>query len=163
MKISVQSSPSPSLPGNYQWLNACENLHRVHPDSHKNRIKSDLVLSAGVQLGEFRSQIRLRRTCSIKAEWHSTYGRGVDAPLDLPASGVGLEAAYDGRYERAHPAYLAAHFLSSQFGQIEQIKEQLLHVPYSLLNPKDEEDMLKSYSLGANSYLQEPVSFDGFR
>ncbi len=32
-----------------------------------------------------------------------------------------------------------------------------------LTSSRDEEDMLKSYSLGANSYIQKPVSFDEFR
>lgn len=52
------------------------------------------------------------------------------------------------------------------FDVLRKVKENPITriIPVVILTSSTEdEDMLKSYSLGANSYIQKPVSFDDFR
>ena len=78
------------------------------------------------------------------------------------------EGAHEGRDTSIKPEVILLDLKMPRMGGLELLKiirseESTKLLPVVILtSSKEERDVMKSYSLGANSYIQKPVDFDQF-
>ncbi len=78
------------------------------------------------------------------------------------------EGAYEGRDTNLMPAVILLDIKMPRMDGLELLKiirseERTKLLPVVILtSSREERDVMKSYSLGANSYIQKPVDFDQF-
>lgn len=78
------------------------------------------------------------------------------------------EGIYEDRGGNANPAVILLDLKLPKIDGLEVLKclradERTENIPVVILTSSDEEkDRIKSYDLGANSYVRKPVSFDAF-
>ena len=78
------------------------------------------------------------------------------------------EGAHEGRDMSIKPEVILLDLKMPRMGGLELLKiirseESIKLLPVVILtSSKEERDVMKSYSLGANSYIQKPVDFDQF-
>ena len=78
------------------------------------------------------------------------------------------EGAHEGRDTSIMPEVILLDLKMPRMGGLELLKiirfdEKMKLLPVVILtSSKEERDVIESYSLGANSYIQKPVDFDQF-
>jgi CheY-like chemotaxis protein len=99
---------------------------------------------------------------------------GIQNPIDVVRDGqeaidyLYCQGAHVGRDARIHPILILLDIKLPKLSGIEVLRQIRGHdstrlIPVVILTTsKEEDDLVKSYSLGANSYIRKPVDFTRF-